>query len=158
MQRPSRVLLISSCAMRALFFFLRAPYRVFFCNSSCAKSCPKWCYCYRPWARHKICQWYVAKFDTQWSSRTSTPIVNQRMLAKTPVMEQVRAAGLWQTCCCGSPKAALVWDAIGISTFQECESGMFHEWSNEESSASDRQWSTVHRKSWWPVRKSLAPG
>ena len=26
-------------------------------------------------------------------------------------MEQVRAAGLWQTCCCGSPKAALVWDA-----------------------------------------------
>ena len=30
MQRPSRVLLISSCAMRAFFFFLRAPYRAVF--------------------------------------------------------------------------------------------------------------------------------
>jgi hypothetical protein len=35
---------------------------------------------------------------------------------------------------------------------------MFHEWSDKESSASDRQWSTVRRKSWWPLRKSLAPG
>ena len=44
--------------LHQIVFFLRFFVRhivFFFCSSSCAKSCPKWCYCYRPWARHKIC-------------------------------------------------------------------------------------------------------